>query len=108
MGDLLGNILNSVTSGGSASNELTEILKKVAKSQSASKSEDNDPGKEVVKATEGQDIELDFGTILGAILGGSQPSGGLAGSLPNANIGDIAKSVISVIGMASSAFDDSK
>lgn len=51
---------------------------------------------------------LDLGTILGALLGGSQPSGGLTGDLSNANIGEIAQSVISVIGMASNAFGTAK
>ena len=51
---------------------------------------------------------LDLGSILGALVGGNQPSGGLAGSLSNANIGEIAQSVISVIGMASSAFGGAK
>ena len=46
--------------------------------------------------------------ILGALLGGSQPSGGLAGDLSNSNIGEIAQSVISVIGMASNAFGSAK
>ena len=193
MGDLLGNILNSVISGGSASVDLTDILKKVAKSQSASKDKDtgnvatqgtkpvtkpksnggidineeldaitgkqtpaskgksNDSGSvwasegkggidlgsilggatgkggidlgsilgaatgkggidlgSVLGAATGGEGGLDLGSILGAVLGGSQPSGGLTGSLSNANIGEIAQSVISVIGMASSAFGDSK
>ena len=163
MGDLLGNILNSVISGGSASVDLTDILKKVAKSQSASKGKETgnvatketkpvtkpknnggidinaeldaitgkqtpaDKGKNtnpgsvvateskggidlgsVLGAATGGEGGLDLGSILGAVLGGSQPCGGLTGSLSNANIGEIAQSVISVIGMASSAFDDSK
>ena len=51
---------------------------------------------------------IDLGSVLGALLGGSQPSGGLAGDLSNANIGEIAQSVISVIGMASNAFGSAK
>jgi len=59
-------------------------------------------------AAAGKGRGIDLGTILGALLGGSQPSGGLAGDLSNANIGEIAQSVISVIGMASNAFGSAK
>ena len=62
----------------------------------------------VLGAAAGKGGGLDLGTILGALLGGSQPSGGLAGNLSNSNIGEIAQSVISVIGMASNAFGSAK
>ena len=169
MGDLLGNILKSVTSGGSASGDLGDILGQVLGGQAAKKkptvtkqtttkqpankgidiskeldaingtsSSNTDAGKggidlgsilggkggidqgsilggkggidlgSVLGAATGGKGGLDLGTILGALLGGSQPSGGLTGSLSNANIGEIAQSVISVIGMASNAYDSAK
>lgn len=72
------------------------------------KSEGIDLGSVLGAVTGGKSGGLDLGSILGALVGGNQPSGGLAGSLSNANIGEIAQSVISVIGMASSAFGGAK
>jgi hypothetical protein len=105
----IGDVLGAITGGKSSSSggiDLGSVLGAIT----GGKSSDGggiDLGS-VLGAVTGGKGGLDLGSILGALVGGNQPSGGLTGSLSNANIGEIAQSVISVIGMASSAFGGAK